>query len=258
MSATTLISELIDRDRPTPLNEQVRDVFVRMIAGGTFRRGERLPSERELCERFGVSRVTLRQALRALVQDGLIESSPGRGWYVVEPRVEEPANTLMSFSEMAESRGLNASARVLRSEVKAATLDEAETLRVAPGAKLFYLERLRLLDGVAVALQWSMVPLSYAPGLDERSFDNDSIYKVLAESYGLVATRADFCVQARSADPREADVLGVSPGDAVLLCLQTTYDQTSRPIELSEMTYQGDRYRFRATLWRNTSPMGLG
>ena len=247
----TPVHEPIVRDRPTPLKDQVRDVIAHSIASGTFRGGERLPSERQLCERFGVSRVTLRQALRALVRDGLVESSPGRGWYVVETHLGEPANALMSFSEMAQVRGLSSSARVLEATTRGANLDEADLLRMAPGARLFHLERLRLLDGVPVALQWSLVPLVYAPEIDRHDFATESIYGVLAERYGVVATRADFSVQARSADPRQAEVLDVSPGTPVLMCRQTTYDQDSRPVEVGEMLYLGDRYRFRATLWRH-------
>ena len=151
-------------DAKTPLHLEVRDSIAQDIAAGLTAPGDRLPSERDLCERLNVSRLTLRRALKLLVDDGLLESAPGRGWFVPGGPISEPANVLLSFSDMARARGLTPSASVLSTEVRSAGLDEAEVLMVAPGSDLFEIRRLRRLDGAATSIDHSRIPLGDRTG----------------------------------------------------------------------------------------------
>jgi GntR family transcriptional regulator len=208
---------------------------------------ERLPSERELCEQLSVSRATVRRALRQLANDGLVESIPGRGTFVSAGPLGEAPNTLMSFTHLGTSRGLLPSARVLQADVRPATLDEAETYAIAPGAEIFCLERLRYLDGLPVAIDFSRVPLARAPVLVDADFENASLYATL-ESCGASPVRADYAVSAISATERDAELLDVEPQSPLLLTTTTSFDDAGRLVELGSQTYRGDRYRFRATL----------
>ena len=134
--------------------------------------------------------------------------------------------------------------------MRPATIDEAESLGLAPGAPLFELERLRLMDDVPIMIDRSTVPLSLAPDLVEVDFSGVSLYDELEERHGLRPARARFAVEAVAADERHAALLELQPGEPVLRCHQLTEDETGRPIEMCEMIYRGDRYRFRATLVR--------
>jgi GntR family transcriptional regulator len=212
--------------------------------------GSLLPPERALAEHFGVSRVTLRRALAELEHQGIVARAASRGWAVAGPPIGEPPNALMSFSEMAATRGLTPASRVIETQVRAATLDEAETLGLAPGAPLFELERLRLMDDMPILIDRSRLPLAFAPGLDAIDFATNSLYTVLEDRYGLRPSRAHFTVEAVSAGKRESSLLGLEPGQPLLRCHQLTEDESGRLIELCEMLYRGDRYRFRATLVR--------
>jgi GntR family transcriptional regulator len=229
--------------------QRVQDALSEEIARGRRSPGSRLPPERALAEHFGVSRVTLRRALAELERAGTVARHPG-GWTVSERRIGEPPNVLMSFSEMAASKGLRAAARVLELRERPATIDEAEALGLAPGAALVELERLRLMDDVPIMIDRSVVPLALAPGLADLNFSATSLYRELEARYGLRPARARFTVEAIAADEREADLLGLEPERPLLRCQQRTEDETARPIELCEMVYRGDRYRFRATLVR--------
>jgi DNA-binding GntR family transcriptional regulator len=211
--------------------------------------GSPLPPERALAEHFGVSRVTLRRALAELERTGLI-ARVGTRWAVAASRIGEPPNALMSFSEMAASRGLSPSARVVAKRTRSATIDEAETLGLAPGAPLFELERLRLMDDVPILIDCSRVPVPLAPELDAIDFSTASLYAVLEERYGVRPSRARFAVEAIAATERQAALLGLERGQPLLRCDQLTEDAYGRPIEICEMVYRGDRYRFRATLVR--------
>jgi len=237
-----------------PLYVQVAQRILHEIVQRDLRPGDRLPPERTLCRDLGVSRVTLRRALLALADEGAVEADVNRGWFVGGGLLSEPPNALLSFTRMAASRGLTSSARVLAARVRPATIDEAELLRLAPGADIFELERIRLLDGIPVALDRSRVPLQRAPSLPEQDWTRASLYDVL-ERAGVVPVRASYSVEAVAADARHADLLGLAEGAPLLLAQQITYDQDQRPFELGRMAYRGDRYRFRATL---TRPVGLG
>ena len=241
---------------------RVQESLAEGIARGRRVPGSRLPPERAMAEHFGVSRVTLRRALDELERAGIVARDAG-GWTVAGPRIGEPPNVLMSFSEMAESRGLTPRARVLATRVRAATIDDAETLHLAPGAALFELERLRLMDDVPIMIDRSDIPLALAPELVEVDFSSASLYGELERRYGLRPARARFAVEAVSADERQAALLELEPGEPLLRCQQLTEDETGRSIEMCEMVYRGDRYRFRATLVRPgttgvVGPDGLG
>jgi GntR family transcriptional regulator len=229
--------------------KRVEDSLAEEISRGRRSPGSRLPPERALAEHFGVSRVTLRRALGELEGAGIVARHPG-GWVVAGSPTGEPPNALMSFSEMAASRGLTAGGRVLELHVRPATIDEAEALSLAPGAPLFELERLRLMDDVPIMIDRSAVPLSLAPDLVEVDFSGASLYDELEERHGLRPARARFAVEAVAADERQSALLDLQPGEPVLRCQQLTEDETGRPIEMCEMIYRGDRYRFRATLVR--------
>jgi GntR family transcriptional regulator len=231
---------------------RVEHALAEEIARGGRAPGSRLPPERALAEHFAVSRVTLRHALAELERTGVI-ARDRRGWAVAGSRIGEPPNTLMSFSEMATSRGLTPSARVIDHRVRQASLDEAESFGLAPGAPLFELERLRLMDDVPILIDRSRVPMAIAPGLDQVDFTAASLYVELEERYGLRATRARFSIEAVAADPRQASLLELEVGGPLLRCQQLTEDADGRLIESCEMVYRGDRYRFRATLSRQSA-----
>ena len=229
--------------------ERVREQLADEIERERRAAGSRLPPERAMAEHYGVSRATLRRALDELAQDGVVERVPG-GWAVASRVVGEPPNELMSFSEMAASRGLTPGGRVLERGVRPATMEEADALGLAPGAPLFELERLRSMDAVPILVDRARVPIALASGIDQVDLEGTSLYEVLEDRYGIRPARARFTVEAIAADARRAKLLDLEPGQPLLRCEQQTEDEGGRPIELCEMVYRFDRYRFRATLVR--------
>jgi DNA-binding GntR family transcriptional regulator len=245
---TTLSVKPIDPDATDPLYLQVTRSISDDIAAGRLLPGRRLPSERQLCELFEISRVTVRKALAALVEEGLVESSAGRGWFVASGPVSEPPNMLTSFSAMGRARGLEPSAKVLHAHRRAAGIEEVELLDVAPGAELFDLRRLRYLDALPVAIDRCAIPVSRAPELDAVDFASASLYEELERRYGLLPSHADFSVEAAAASTETAELLELEPGAAVLVTRHRSYDQYGRALDTGELIYRADRYRFRARL----------
>lgn len=223
--------------------------------------GHRLPSEAQLCERFSVSRVTLRQALKELERSGLIEPRAGSGWFVSAPAtpgrrtsqqsaaapLSEPPGRLLSYSDMARARGLNPDSVVLEQRVRPASMDDAETLAIAPGADLLSLRRLRRLDGLPVAIDHSLIPAAYLPDALTTDYAAGSLHESLRE-VGIRLTRSEHELMAIAADEERADLLDVAAGYPLLAVWQVMFDQTGRPIEKGYITYRGDRYRFSAVV----------
>ena len=240
---------------PRHLHDSVREAIEAQIRSGELPPGARLQSERELAERLGVSRVTVRRALDGLEKEGLVRTAPGSGRYVEGAALAEPPNALLSFTELGAQRGLVASSQVLGASFRPATLEEAETARIAPGADLFELNRLRMLDGIAVALDRTRIPLAVAPALPDTDFESVSLYDALDRAGARVMT-ADYTTEACAATPAQARQLGLEPGEPLLFARTTSFDAQGRVVELGETFYRGDRYRFHASLVREQRPGG--
>ena len=237
-------------DSADPLWVQAVDHIAREIAEGRLVAGSRLPPERELCAELSISRVTLRKALLKLVDDGVLRSSHGRGWFVAVGQQKDWPNSLESFSETAERMGLVASSRILRAGIAPATIDEAEELSIAPGTPLFTLERVRMLSQVPIALDASRVPAALVPGFEAIDFTSASLYQALT-GVGLDLLRAESTIEAKSADAYLAEHLGVDAGTPVLVMHQVVVNAADRPIFSSDIRYAGDRYRLRTSFSRS-------
>lgn len=234
------------------LYEACADVLGREIAQGVLKPGQRLASERALADSLGFTRLTVRRALRELAERGLLEPDERRGWQVCGGPVSEPLNALMGFTQMARQRGLVATSRVLSLEYREATLDESETLRVAAGAPLLDLSRLRLLDDRPTAIERLRMPTSRVRWPAKFDFTG-SIYSAL-ESQGIHPSRADAFVEVVDATAADAQLLGVEPGRGLLCinCITARADGLTFSLETTK--YHPDRYRFRAVLERRAAP----
>lgn len=239
------------------------------IAAQALEPGTRLESERVLCARLGVSRVTLRSALALLALEGTVVSSAARGWFVApavagggpaagpsagpsspySPLGSPPLVGLSGFSELAAAQSLDVTSRVLLVGTRPATLDESETFGTVPGSGLFVLHRVRYLNGLVIAVDHSRIPAVLVPGADTVDFTRTSLYQWLrSEGVDVIPTSADYRVEATPASPEESALLELSPPIPLLVASQRTYDQHEQLFELGRTAYRGDRYRFRATL----------
>ncbi|MFG1705301.1 GntR family transcriptional regulator [Nonomuraea sp. M3C6] len=228
---------------------QAAELIERQVREGVLPAGRRLPAERELCTQLGISRVTLRRALQHLVERGVMRSSHGRGWYVAARSDREWPNSLESFTETARRKGLVPTSRVLRARIAQASLDEADEFGVAAGTELFLLERVRLLDGVPIAVDSSQVVANFVPGLGSVDFTRASLLEELAAA-GAEPVIAESTIEARGCDAEIAEPLELKAGDPVLIMNQSMMDALGRVVLVSTITYRGDRYRLRTSFMR--------
>ncbi|MDQ1627985.1 MAG: GntR family transcriptional regulator [Actinomycetota bacterium] len=237
-----------------PLYDRVASLLLNDLEAEGARPGDRLPSERQLTERYRVSRVTLRSALRQLHERGVVDSSPSRGWFVTDVKQQRDARAAQpeqvpSFTDLAEAQGLRSETKVLSTDVRPCTLHEAGTLRMAPGAQLFELHRIRYLEKLAIAVEHNRLPLSICPELASVDFERDSLYATLRRAVPpQVPCLADYSVEARQATAEEKQLLDITEPVPLLVATQLSFNASGRPIELTTASYRGDRYQFRASI----------
>lgn len=211
--------------------------------------GTRLPSESELCERFGVSRMTARAALQILDNEGLIIRRRGRGTFVASRPVPRLLGSPLSFTESMRRRGLTTSSRLLAAGEVDPTREDRAALQLGDDERPVLLERLRLASGVPMAIERALLHPSLRAVLDE-DLAAGSLHAAL-EKMGRIPTRAEAWVSARVADGRERKLLYLEDPAVILSERRVITDQGGRPLEHTETSYAAERYTFEAVMRRD-------
>lgn len=239
----------MERAQPLPLYYRIKQDLLMAIDEGRLKTGDRVPSERELTERYGVSRMTARHALGILEQEGFLRRVQGKGSFVAPPKLEQTLVGLTSFTEEMRRRGLTPSTEVRAVEEVRAGERVAEHLGVLPEERLFMVERLRLASGDPMALERVYLPARMVHGLPELDLSG-SLYEILWKYYGIRLRNAVQSLEAVLADPEEAALLHVPTGSALLALTRVSYNSAGESIEYVRSLYRADRYRFTVALTR--------
>jgi GntR family transcriptional regulator len=227
-----------------PLYAQLKEALIAAIRGGDLARGDKLPSQRELCERYRMSHMTVRRAISELLNEGVIYAIHGKGLYVAE-RKQDAERGLVGFSEEMARRGMTVASHVIAAEVTSASTVLAEALSVAPGTALVHLRRLRLVDGQPMAIQTGYLPHALCPGLLAHDLTHQSLYDLLRGHYGLRLAESMTVVETALADDEQAWLLGLTLPAPMLITEQISYLDDGRAVEFVRTAYRGDRYRLR-------------
>lgn len=211
------------------------------IAAGHYRPGARLPTEAALAARFGVNRHTVRHALAALAEQGLVHSRQGAGVFVAQRPTDYPLGRRVRFHQNVLAAGQTPSRRIARAETRASDAEEARVLRLKAGDAVHVVEGVSLADGQPVAVFRSIFPAARFPGLLEAVRETGSITRALA-SLGLTDyTRAETRLTAELADPVLAVSLMVRPGAPVMRTVAVNVDPKGVPVELGTTWFAGER-----------------
>jgi GntR family transcriptional regulator len=203
--------------------------------------GAELPSDAELCEEFGVSRMTARHAMNRIAQEGLVYRIPGRGTFVGEAPTHRRANSLLSFSNEMRRQGRTPSSRLLGRALRPPTREEAVRLQLKLGEKLLWLRRVRLADGHPIALESVRLNRRTAAALLAADLERESLHAVLVRT-GLLPTRGRATISCEAATADDARWLKMRKGDPMLVERRIILDQLGRPLEFTESRYPSDRY----------------
>ena len=233
-------------DRQQARYEQIADHLKGLVAAA--QPGDRLPSEAELCDRFGVSRMTARQAVQLVAAEGLLERRRGAGTFVRPHPVPRELGSPLSFSASMRSRGMVPSSRTLSWELVDPSGDEQLALGIGADAKVYVLERLRLADDTPMAIERAVMPEALG-----RAVGEFGDFSSLHESFHMVGhspAKAHAEVTARRASKRQRELLHLPTSGIVIVEKRTIFDQDDSPLERTVTWYASNRYSFRAVLVR--------
>jgi GntR family transcriptional regulator len=225
-----------------PKYYQVKNDILALI--GDLLPGSAVPTERELAQRFGTSRTTVRQAIAELVVDGRLERMQGRGTFVAQPKLMQ-VRQLTSFSQDLQTEGRRPGSVVLRIDERPADDEVSAHLEIAPGTPIHRVERLRTAaeEPIAHEIAHLVGPL---PDLAGQLAARGSLYRTLQEAFAVELAVVEDVVETALADPVEASLLGVDTGLPMLLVHRTAWDAGGRRVEWTRSVFRGDRFRFVA------------
>jgi GntR family transcriptional regulator len=232
----------ISKESVVPLHIQLADLIRDQVLRKELRPTNRLPSEREMCEMYHISRITVRKALNTLSQEGLVQSAAGKGTFIADPAFNEELRPLSSFTQDLQRRGLETSSRILEAVILPADDLLCSKLNLPRGAEVVRLSRLRMVNEQPIAVQTSELPHHFCQGVLEIDFCDRSLYDVLRHQYHLALAHSDTVIMAGLAQAQEAALLQLKRPAAVLISNQTTYLESGAVIEITRSVFHADRY----------------
>jgi GntR family transcriptional regulator len=241
---------MVDKTSPLPIYYQLEQEIKALIENGDLSPGDVVPSERELSEKYEISRMTVRQAINNLVNDGFLIRKQGIGTFVAKQKVEQKLKGLTSFSEDMRSRGMVPSTQVLEFQIVSPNKVISEGLALPNGSPVYEIKRIRLADGIPMAFEISYLSVERIPGLT-REVVEGSLYHYVENDLHFKIHYANQVLEASIAREMESKVLSIQEGMPVLLMKRTTYLEDGRPLEVVKSVYPGDRYKFVVDMQRN-------
>jgi GntR family transcriptional regulator len=239
----------IDLNSPVPRYYQIQQNILDLIQSNVLRAGDALPSERELSETFGVSRMTVRQAITELTTQGVLRRLHGVGTFVAETTGITPLSpATIGFSERIRSAGMKPTSRVITLEVGQATPVIAARLLVEPKAPVIFLKRLRLVDDEPLMVEKSYLPYHKYPELIDRDFGAQSLYDVLDRHYQAHIVETEQTLEPTLLTPEESEYFGLKTGQPAMLVHITAYTDNHQPVEFCKSVIRGDRCRYYFTV----------
>lgn len=233
------------RDDPLPLHQRLREDLRQRITTGGWQAQQRIPSEAELMRHYGVSRITVRQALQALEQGGLIVKVPGKGSFVAGPKPFQHLARLQGLAESMAPQGHAIRNRVLELSRVAADAPVAARLGLPPGSTVTHIRRVRLLDGLPLSVDLSWLPMDLGERVAEGDLQGRDIFVMIEQEFGVPLGHADLAIEAVPCDPGIALELGLPPGSPVLHVERLTHARDGRPIDHEHLYCRSDRFELR-------------
>jgi len=235
---------ILDKTSFVPLYHQLADILRQQISNSTLQRGEPIPSENELMKQYRISRGTVREGIRLLCREGLLETKRGVGTFVGSPKIEHDTGEVMGFSSALISAGKKPNTQVLKAVNLKPTAYVRNKLLLAAEDEVTLIKRLRFGDGEALLIEYSY----YRPEIGKKLLDEDltsSVYQILRQKYNVNLYRSENSIEVAAADDSEAELLGIPIGSPLMLFKRLVFSDQDLPIEYAEDVYRGDRITFK-------------
>ena len=239
----------ISRVEGIPRYVQIRESLRSEIQAKRLLPGQKLPSEDELAAQFGVSRMTVRQGISDLLDEGVLYRKHGVGTFIAQPQVSRDHTRLTNFFESSQAHNVEATMRVLIADILPARLKMAKALALNEGELAIRIKTLRMADGIPVTVHDAYVPYKLFPQLLQEDLESHHLWEYM-DQYGYTVKRAVQRLEAHEADEEIAGLLEIEEGAPVLYKERTVYTEDGTPVEFTYCYNRGDRYSLTVTLSR--------
>lgn len=232
-----------------PMYVQIKEVLKQRILDGDYEVNERLPSESEMMKVFGVSRITVRQAVRDLHTEGLVFSAQGKGTFVSRPKAVQDIQHLQGFGEAMAPQGYDTSTRVVGVQEVRAPQEVSDALKIKQSATVIELTRIRYLNREPISVDNSFFPLNIGKSIQSRDLTQD-VFPMLEAEFGVGLGHADLKIEAIVATEETAKHLNVDKDSAVLRIQRLVFSTTGDPIDFEYLSYRGDAFQYQLRVGR--------
>jgi len=245
--------EMINKDSPVPLYYQIENILLKWITQH-LKPGDLLPTEKELCEAFGVSRIVIRQALSELANRSMIRRKRGVGTVVIKPKIDEYlVSKLTGFYADMKSQGLEPVTKLLSKNLIKANELLAYYLGLDVGEKVFEIRRLRFVRDEPILIVINYIPEKFCPELLDEDLERQSLYEILESKFKIELVWGERTIEAISAGPEDSKLLQVERGAPLIFLRSITYTHNNVPIEYYEAKHRADRTRFVTRLFKTSN-----
>jgi GntR family transcriptional regulator len=234
---------MIDHNDKIPLYQQLIDELRSSLLCGEIQPGERIPTEKELSERYAVSRITVRKAIEVLSEEGLVVKKQGKGTFAEKPKFERKIIDPVSFSASCTYKGMRPGSKLIQRFVRSADGAERKALGLSQSDEILYIQRLRFVDNEPLLIENNYFPFPEYGFLLERDIDAHSLYETICAETGKEISKAHKTIEITSAAKSEADLLQVKIGSPLFYLRGIVYDENDRPVHLTAQFIRGDRFK---------------
>jgi|TARA_B110000977_G_scaffold178850_1_gene236867 GntR family transcriptional regulator len=233
-----------------PLYVQIKESLKKDILGGRYAPYQKMPSESDLMKCFGVSRITVRQALRDLHLEGLIFTSQGKGTFASKPKATQDVKYLQGFAEAMAPKGYEATARLISIRELAPSREVKSKLNLEAKENVVEVVRVRYLNRDPVSVDSSYFPPEIGRKLFSKDISGD-IFPLLENDLRIELGRADVSLEARPADATIAKLLGTEAGCPIMWVQRLTHDRQGKPVDFEYLAFRGDTYKYQFQIERS-------
>jgi GntR family transcriptional regulator len=238
----------LDRSSFVPLYHQLFEILYAHIEQGIWKPDDMIPPESDLKAIYGVSQITVRQALNVLANSGLIVRRRGKGSFVTRPTISANVTHIVNFADDMKQRGLTPRTEVIDMEIAVVSKPTATKLHIEPGEELIVIKRLRYANDEPLSIEHSMLIPRQVPGIMNNDFSARSLSETLLTDYGIQISHAEQTIRAMAASEENAALLRINAGDPLLAIERVCYTQRGTPVEMLRIYYRADRYMVHAQL----------
>lgn len=231
-----------ERTMEEPMYIKIHNQIKRDVENHVYKVGDRIPAERQLAVKFGVSRMTLRQAIKTLEEEGILERRLGSGTYVASQKVQEKMSGIMSFTEITQANGQIPSSKLISYQIGKPSLSEKERLNLNPDSEVLRMERIRFADETPICYEVVTIPYHLVENLSKDDISTH-LYETLNKN-GYRIGRVTEHISAAVANENDARLLNTKKGEALITRRQVTELSNGQPFEYTRARYVAERFEF--------------